>query len=101
LLDAPFVLTKEEYSAKVLFDEGLFQSIQQNSKSNIDLPYERNKEDGAAATIAFNFGDLLTHVPIFERLKRKEFYLGTDIQNEYADKLLFFDFENIRDLGAV
>ena len=100
-IDAPFVLTKEEYSAKVLFDEGLFQSIQKNSKANIDLPYERNKEDGAAATIAFNFGDLLTHVPIFERLKRKEFYLGTDIQNEYADKLLFFDFENTRDLGAV
>jgi hypothetical protein len=73
-IDAPFVLTKEEYSAKVLFDEGLLESIQQNSKFNIDLPYDKSK---GGATIAFNFGDLLTYVPIYERLKWKEYSMET------------------------
>jgi hypothetical protein len=98
-IDAPYVLTKEEYSAKALFDEGLLQSIQ-NSRFRIDLPYERNMIDDGAA-IAFNFGDLLTHVPIFERLKWKEFYRGTDVQIDIADKLLFFDFENTQDIETV
>jgi hypothetical protein len=101
-LDAPFVLTKEEYSAKVLFDEGLLQSIQ-NSRFSIDLPYERNMIDDSAA-IAFNFGDLLTYIPVFERLKWKDFYqrMETDVvQMDEAFKLLFFDFENTSDLDTV
>jgi hypothetical protein len=103
-IDAPFVLTEKEYSTKVLFEEGLLESVQQNSKFNIDLlPYDKSK---GGATIAFSFGDLLTHVPIFERLKWKEFYkgIGTDVvvvQIDYADKLLFFDFENTHDLEVV
>ena len=96
-IDAPFVLTKEEYSAKVLFDEGLLQSIE-NSRFSIDLSYERNID---GATLAFNFGDLLTHVPIFERLKWKPFYQDIDIKIDYGDKLLFFDFENTHDLEVV
>jgi hypothetical protein len=72
-LDAPFVLTRKEYSAKVLLDEELLQTIQ----NNIDLPYEKNKD----GTIAFNFGDLPTHISIFERLNWKEFYRGIRCSN--------------------
>jgi hypothetical protein len=96
-IDAPYVLTKEEYSAKVLFDErGLLQSIQNNFDY---LSYEKNKD----GTIAFNLGDLLTHVPIFERLKWKVFYQGIeDVQMDYAcNKLLFFDFQNASELEIV
>jgi hypothetical protein len=43
----------------------------------------------------------LVHVPIFERLKWKEFYRGIDVQMDYAYKLLFFDFQNARELEIV
>jgi hypothetical protein len=49
-----------------------------------------------------DLGDLLTHVPIFERLKCKEFYRGIEyVQMDYAYKLLFFDFQNARELEIV
>jgi hypothetical protein len=45
----------------------------------------------------------LVHVPIFERLKWNVFYQGivTDVQIDYADKLLFFDYKNTKDLETV
>jgi hypothetical protein len=98
-LDAQWILTKEEYFAKVLFREGILQSIE-NSGFKLDLPYEINKDD----SVAFNFGDLLTHVPILERLKWKQFYkgVGTDIVPlDEAYKLLFFVIDNIRELETV
>ena len=104
-IDAPLVLTKEEYSAKVLFDKRLLQSIQYSPESKdifikLDLPYvELNNH-----ATAFDFGDLLTHMPIFERLKWAEFYRGittTDIQIAIANKLLFFDFENSEEVDLV
>ena len=98
-LDAQWILIKEEYFAKVLFREGILQSIE-NSKFKLDLPYEINKD----GTISFNFGDLLTHVPILERLKWKQFYkgIGTDVVPiDEAYKLLFFDIENTWELETV
>src|ERR671930_2460700 len=76
-IDAPLILIKEEYSAKVLFDRRLIHSIERSAESRdifykLDLPYVELNE----AAIAFDFGDLLTHVPIFERLKWAEFYRG-------------------------
>jgi hypothetical protein len=108
-LEAHFILTKEEYSSKVLFnDEELLQSIANSEFKDIffdlDLPYEKNKEEEEEdGTIAFNFGDLLTHVPILERLKWKQFYKGIriDLQINEAYKLLFFDIENTRELETV
>jgi hypothetical protein len=112
-LEAPFVLTKEEYSSKVLFDKRLLQSIADSEFKEffhkLDLPYDeiKNKEDDdtTTTTISFNFGDLLTHVPILERLKWKQFYRGTEdlhqININEAYKLLFFDIENTWELKTV
>ena len=98
-LDAQWILTKEEYFAKVLFREGILQSVE-NSEFKLDIPYEINKD----GLVAFNFGDLLTHVSILERLKWKQFYkgIGTDVVKiDEAYKLLFFDIENTRELLTV
>jgi hypothetical protein len=98
-LDAQWILTKEEYFAKVLFREGILQSVE-NSEFKLDIPYEINKD----GLVAFNFGDLLTHVSILERLKWKQFYkgIGTDVVKiDEAYKLLFFDIENTRELQTV
>lgn len=98
-LEAPSVLTEKEYFAKVLFEERLLESVQ-NSEYRFDnkIPDEINKEDG---TISFSFGDLLSQVPVVERLKWKQFYreIRTDdvevtIPNHEAYKLLFFDIES-------
>ena len=61
------------------------------------MPYEINKD----GTISFNFGDLLTHVPILERLKWKQFYKGDVVPIDEAYKLLFFDIENTQELEIV
>jgi hypothetical protein len=106
-LEAPSVLTKEEYFASVLFDEKLLQSIQ-NSQDSFDnrIPYEINKEE---RIISFNFGDLLLQVPISERLKWKQFYLeirttdvvAATIPIHAAYKLLFFDIGSAWERKAV
>ena len=59
------------------------------------MPYELNKD----GTISFNFGDLIARVPIFERLKWKQFYkrIGTNVVPiDEAYKLLFFDIEKLK-----
>jgi hypothetical protein len=104
-LEAPSVLSEKEYFANVLFEERLLQGIQ-NSEDRFDnkIPYEINKEDG---TISFSFGDLLSQVPIVERLKWKQFYreIRTDIvvtiPIHEAYKLLFFDIESTWERKAV
>jgi hypothetical protein len=113
-IDASLVLTKEEYSTKVLFDKRLLESIHHDVDSKdifdkLDLPYVELNE----AAIAFDFGDLLTYVPILERLKWTEFYRGiiittddsttstSSIQTDMANKLLFYDYESKEDLDSV
>ena len=116
--DAPLILTEEEYFGKVLFDNALlytsrfFHWIINDKQGHIQngefkenfqwaLIYERDKDDHNA--ISFNFGDLLVYVPVDERLKWKEFYRGTDVQIDNADKLLllFFDKYNDQDSDLV
>ena len=65
-LEAPSVLTKEEYFGKVMFHSEAAQSIQ-SSEFEPRISYEINKD----GTISFNFGDLLSNIPVFERLKWK------------------------------
>ena len=91
-LEAPSILTKEEYFGKVLFHGEALQSIQ-SSEFEPRISYEINKEDN---TISFNFGDLLSNVPVFERLKWKQFYreiriTAANLPINEAYKLLFFD----------
>jgi hypothetical protein len=114
--DASMILTEQEYFGKVLFDNALLQPsfrvfhwISNNKQGYIQngdfkeknfkwaLIYEK-KPDGA---VAFNFGDLLVYVPVDQRLEWKKFYKGTDVQIDYADKLLFFDFETTQDREIV
>ena len=103
-LEAPSVLSEKEYFANVLFEEILLQSIQNNEdRFDNKIPYKINKDEG---TISFNFGDLLSQVPIAERLKWKQFYreIRTDfvtIPIHEAYKLLFFDIESTWERKAV
>jgi hypothetical protein len=83
----------------------ILQSIQNNEdRFDNEIPYEINKDEG---TISFNFGDLLSQVPIAERLKWKQFYreIRTDviitIPIHEAYKLLFFDIESTWERKAV
>jgi hypothetical protein len=73
-LEAFAILTKEQYFMKVLFNSEALQRIQ-SSEFESRISYDINKEDGD--TISFNFGDLLSNVPVSERLKWKQFYKGT------------------------
>jgi hypothetical protein len=81
--------TQKEYFGKVLFNSEALQSIQ-SSEFEPRISYEINKEDGG--TISFNFGDLLSNVPVFERLKWKQFYkeirITADLPINEAYKLL-------------
>ena len=101
-LEAGSVLTKEEYFMKVLFNSESLQSIQ-SSEFESRIPYEINKEDGD--TISFIFGDLLSNVPVLERLKWKQFYKGiritADLPVNEAYKLLFFDIDNGMELRTI
>ena len=100
-LEAPSVLTKEEYFGKVMFHSEAPQSIQ-SSESEPRISYEINKD----GTISFNFGDLLSNIPVFERLKWKQFYKGMritaeDLPTNEKYKLLFFDIENTWELKTI
>jgi hypothetical protein len=101
-LEASAILTKEQYFMKVLFNSKALNSIQ-SSEFEPRISYEINKED--AGTISFNFGDLLSKVPVSERLKWKQYYKGiritADLPIDEAYKLLFFDIENGRELRTI
>ena len=64
-LEGASVLTKEEYFGKVLFHSEALQSIQ-SSEFEPRTSYEISKEDGG--TISFNYGDILSNVPVFESI---------------------------------
>jgi hypothetical protein len=99
-LEAPSILSQKEYFGKVLFNSEALQSIQ-SSEFEPRISYEINKEDDG--TISFNFGDLLSKVPIFERIKWKQFYkiIRIDLPTNEAYKLLFFDIKSTWELKTV
>src|SRR5919199_969456 len=100
LLHAPLVLSKEEYSAKILFDRKGLLRVQEISHSLLHelIAAVAQQEDDSSGLVAFQFGDLLTHIPLSERVKWKEFYreMKTDVSfsDNHFDKLLFFDFKS-------
>jgi len=93
LIDAPLILTAEEYNSKVLFDkEGLLQ-VQDLSPSLLHelILHDEDEDNNISSSrplIAFNFGDLLTHVPLVERAKWKEFYRGMKTDASFSDNHL-------------
>jgi hypothetical protein len=102
LIDAALILSKEEYTAKVFFDREVLLQVQGLSSSLLhDELISQDEENKSIITI--DFGDLLTHVPLVERAKWQQYYRGikTDaphsIYDNHLDKLLFFDFKNIRE----
>jgi hypothetical protein len=99
-LEAGSVLSQKEYFGKVLFNSEALHSIQ-SSEFEPCISYEINKEDDG--TISFNFGDLLSKVPIFERIKWKQFYktIRIDLPTNEAYKLLFFDIKSTWELETV
>jgi hypothetical protein len=111
LVDACLILSEEEYFARVLFDkEGLLKhllSLEPKYTSAFELMLD--EEDGYSSntdTVAFSFGDMLTHVPLAYRSNWKQYYRGirteTDdayhaIHDNHLDRLLFCDFQNVRE----
>ncbi len=117
---APEILTDEEYFSKVGFDQHLLSTFNLFEKDgtyyrhinsrqgyiqkgrfrpeNLEegslewaIVYDRFNED--PDTIFFNFGDLLTYIPVVERRRWKEHFREIGSPPQHAEELLFFENE--------
>ena len=112
-IDAPLILTKERIRRQgVVCQRGTATTTEQlRDEDHFPLPYElmlnaykmsANPAEDDSNTIAFHFGDLLTHVPLFVRAKWQQYFRGIKAETDAAyltihdnslHRLLFMDFK--------